>query len=57
MLANVRKKNPPKRIFFFATAREMGADNLTSFLAILFDKHDVPPRRRAEVTGVVVRIS
>ena len=34
----------------------MGADNLISFLAILFDKQNMPPGGRAEVTRVVVRI-
>jgi hypothetical protein len=33
------------------------ADDLTAFLAILFDKHHMPPRRCAEVTGVVVGIA
>src|SRR5438477_6366235 len=31
--------------------------DLISFLSILFEKHDVPPGRRAEVASVVVRIS
>src|SRR6185436_14058788 len=31
--------------------------DLISFLSILFEKHDVTPGRRAEVAGVVVRIS
>src|SRR5580765_7599283 len=35
----------------------MRADNLAAFLPILFDKHHMPPRGRAKVTGVVVRIS
>src|SRR6266446_6052968 len=35
----------------------MRADNLISLLSILLKKHDVPPGRCAEVTGVVVRIS
>src|SRR5437867_1338240 len=34
----------------------MGADDLISFLAVLFDKHHVAPGGRAEVAGVVVRI-
>src|ERR1700757_1910680 len=33
------------------------ADNLTPFLSILLDKHDMPPGRCPNVTGVVVRIS
>jgi hypothetical protein len=35
----------------------VAADNLTAFLAILLDKHDMPPGRCANVTGIVVRIS
>ena len=34
----------------------MRADELASFLPVLLDKHHVTPRRRAEVTGVVVGI-
>jgi hypothetical protein len=33
------------------------ADDLTTFLAILFDEHHVSPRRCAEMAGIVVRIS
>src|SRR4029077_1676640 len=33
------------------------ADNLTAFLSILLDKHDMPPGRCANVTGVIVRIA
>src|SRR5712672_739713 len=57
MLANIRQKNPAKRVFSVATTQEMGADDLTSFLPVLFQKHDVPPGRRAEMAGIVVRIS
>src|SRR3954454_23781624 len=35
----------------------MRADDLASFLSILFDKHHVPPCRRAQMTGVVIGIS
>ena len=35
----------------------MRADDLASFLPVLFDKHDVTPRGRAELTGVVVGIA
>ena len=35
----------------------MAADDLISFLAILFDKQNMPPGGRAEVAGVVVRIA
>ena len=35
----------------------MRADNLASFLSILFDKHHVTPRGCAQVAGVVIRIS
>ena len=34
----------------------MRADNLSSFLPVLFEKHHVAPGGRAEVAGVVVRI-
>src|SRR2546423_15608675 len=34
----------------------MGADDLISFLPVLFDKQNMPPRGRAEVAGIVVRI-
>ena len=33
------------------------ADDLTPFLSILLDKHDMPPGRCANVTGVVVGIA
>ena len=35
----------------------MRADNLISLLSILLEKHDVTPRRCAEMAGVVVGIS
>ena len=35
----------------------MRADNLAPFLPVLLDKHDVTPRGRAKMTGVVVGIS
>jgi hypothetical protein len=35
----------------------MRADDLASFLSILFDKHHVAPRGCAKMTGVIVRIS
>src|SRR4029077_7254437 len=57
MFANIRQKNPAKRVFSVATTQEMGADDLTSFFPVLFQKHDVAPGRRAEMTGIVVRIS
>jgi hypothetical protein len=57
MFANIRQKNPAKRVFSVATTQEMGADDLTSFFPVLFQKHDVAPGRRAEVAGVVVGIS
>jgi len=35
----------------------MRADNLAPFLPVLLDKHDVTPRGRAKMAGVVVRIA
>jgi len=35
----------------------MRADNLAPFLPVLLDKHDVTPRGRAEMAGVVVGIA
>ena len=35
----------------------MRADNLTPFLPVLLDKHDMTPRGRAKMAGVVVRIA
>jgi hypothetical protein len=35
----------------------MGADNLISFLPVLFNKQNMPPGGRAEAAGVVVRIA
>ena len=35
----------------------MRADNLATFLPVLFDKHHVTPRGCAEVAGVVVGIA
>ena len=67
MFADIGQKYPTKRIF--RLRRGYGGQvrlrirqthrsrNLISFLSILFEKHDVPPGRRAEVAGVVVRIS
>ena len=57
MLANIRQENPAKRVFSVATTQEMGADDLTAFFPVLFQKHDVAPGRRAEVARVVVGIS
>src|SRR6266480_4514118 len=68
MLANVRQKYPTKGIF--RLRRGYGGQvrlrigwqthrsrNLVSFLAILLEKHDMSPCQRADVAGVVVRIS
>ena len=67
MFANIRQKNPPERILqlrildcgmrngFEWQAHRAG--NLISLLSILFQKHDMSPRRCAEVAGVVVGIS
>jgi hypothetical protein len=57
MFANVGEKYPAKGIFTIAITWRMRADNLISFLPILFDKHHVAPGGSAEVAGVVVRIS
>ena len=35
----------------------MRADNLAPFLSVLLDKHDVTPRGRAKMAGVVVGIA
>ena len=35
----------------------MRADDLAPFLPVLLDKHDVTPRGRAKMAGVVVRIA
>src|SRR4029077_6687644 len=67
MLANIRQEYPAKRIF--RLRRGYGGQvrlrigqthrsrNLVSFLSILLEKHDMSPGRRAEMAGVVVRIS
>src|ERR1043166_2054064 len=52
MFANIRKKNPAKRIF--AVRR---SDDLISFLSILLYEHHVSPGRCAQMAGVVVGIS
>ena len=67
MFADIGQKYPTKRIFRLRRgyggqvglriAQTHWARDLISFLSILFEKHDVPPGRRAEVAGVVVRIS
>jgi hypothetical protein len=57
VFANVGEKNPAKRIFSVATAREMGTDDLTSFLPILFQKQNMPPCRCTKPSRIVVRIS
>ena len=58
MFANIGQENPAKRIFAVAARpSDIGPGDLISFLSILFEKHDVPPGRCAEVAGVVVRIS
>ena len=67
MFTNIRQEHPAKRIF--RLRRGYGGQvrlrigqthwprDLVSFLSILLEKHDVTPGRRAEVAGVVVRIS
>src|SRR6266403_5683340 len=67
MLANIGQEHPAERIF--RLRRGYGGQvrlrigqthrsrNLVSFLSILLEKHDMSPGRRAEVAGVVVRIS
>ena len=67
MLTNVGQEHPAEWIF--RLRRGYGGQvrlrigqthwprDLVSFLSILFEKHDVTPGRRAEVAGVVVRIS
>ena len=67
MFANIRQEYPAKRIL--RLRRGYGGQvrlrigqthrsrDLISFLSILLEKHDVTPGRRAEVAGVVVRIS
>src|SRR5438105_15751688 len=67
MFADIGQKYPTKRIF--RLRRGYGGQvrlrigqthrsrDLISFLSILFEKHDMSPGRRAEVAGVVVRIS
>jgi hypothetical protein len=56
MLANVGQEYPAKRIFGVGWKTHRTRD-LISFLSILLEKHNVPPRRCAEVAGVVVGIS
>ena len=53
MFANVRNENPAKWIFSI-THRP---DNLLSLSSILFKKQNVAPRRCAELSGVIVRVS
>ena len=67
MLANVGQEHPAERILQLRTLdcgmrngfewQAHRAGNLISLLSILFQKHDMSPRRCAEMAGVVVRIS
>jgi hypothetical protein len=43
MLANIGKKNPPKRVFSIAVAQRVRSDDLTSFLSILLNELHVTP--------------
>src|SRR5437016_2177757 len=53
MLANVGQERPAERIF----VQRHRARDLISLRTVLFEKHDMPPGRCAEMPGVVVRIS
>src|SRR4030095_12785381 len=57
MLANIREKDPAKRIVAVAIAYRVRSDELTSFLSILFEKQDVPPGGSAEVSSVIIGVS
>src|SRR5215475_11871644 len=55
MLANIRKKNPAKRIFSVAERHCTG--DLVTFLTVLFKKHHMAPGRCAKEAGIIVGIS
>ena len=66
MFANVRQENPAEWIFRLRQGcggqvrlpiQAHRTANLISFSSILLEKHNVAPRRRAKVAGIVVGIS
>ena len=66
MFADIGQEDPAKRILRLSRyggqvrlriGQTHRSRDLISFLSILFEKHDMTPGRRAEVAGVVVRIS